>query len=150
MPDQQQKEQKKQIYVINPDSGRYISSKSRIYKRLLKEGRVEAPPEPIVEPEPEPKIEPPKVVLRPAPSMSFEKKMINEATDIVADNVDKFDGLSQKESDALLRELLMRKLKISEPKKTKKKKSKKRIKFKVKTPPPSSSESESVSESESD
>lgn len=147
MSDQQQTQPKKQ-YIKNPRTGRYISTESRIYKQMLKSGEVEAPPEPIIEPEPEPKIEPPKAVLRPAPSIQFEKKMINEATDIVADNVKKFQDISQEESNALLRRLLLEKLKISEPKKKKKGK-KKKVKFRVKTPPRSSSESESVSESES-
>ena len=123
------------LYVENPQTGRLIKRTTAKAKKLVKLGLIVLPPEPKVEavkePEPTPTPEP-----EPEP-VSLKTEMAKTAVSLVKENKDAFRDLSQDDTSALLRKLLIDKLcpkKTKEPKKPKK--------FKLKPPPPSS-ESES-------
>lgn len=117
--------------IKNPLTNRSIKVGGDIYKKLLKDGVIK-PPEPKVEPEP-----------RVEPEPEVEKELMTAAVNTVAKNKKQFVGLSQKETDKMLKKLLYEKLVLSNKKDKKKKKKKKKYY--------SSSESSSESsDSESD
>lgn len=117
----------KEEFAYNLNTGRIIRKSTALYKRLAKLGQV-ADELPKQEPEqPKPTIEP-KPVQPP-----IKKKLLEVATDIVAQNREQFTPeLTQKETDRLLRRMLYDKLCLT-PKKKKKKQHR----------PPSSSDSDS-------
>ncbi len=102
-------------YSMNPQTGRIIKKTTAKYKKLVKLGLIkeEEPTEaqqPIQQPPPQP-IPPPPV----------KAEVAKECVNLVKQNEDKFRDLTQKETDKLLRKLLIEKL---APKKKKKKKKK--------------------------
>ena len=135
-------------FAYNPKSGRYISTSSRLFQKLVKEGVIKV--EPVVEPTAEPVVapEPQK------PPTSLKKKLVKAGAEAIAENRNQLAGtrdLDDDETDQLLRRMLYAKL-CMEPAKKKKPKPKKRKK-KVVLPSSSDEESESdeeSSESESD
>jgi hypothetical protein len=139
-------------FAYNPLSGRYISTSSRLYFKLIKNGTIKTEPvvEPVVPPEPE------QVGPEPQkPKPSLKKKLAKVAVDVIAENSGQLAGtkdLTDEETDQLLRRMLYAKLCI-EPSKKKKPKPKPKRKKKVVLPSSSDEESESdeeSSESESD
>jgi hypothetical protein len=130
--------------ILNPKTNRYVKRDSQTGKRLLKELATPPPiklPEPIIQEVkpiiPEPKSTIPEVQST-IPESTIQKAMINTGVDIVEKNASKFIGLSEKETDALFKKLLLQRLSIKD------KKSKKSTKHRFKVQ--SSSESESDSE----
>ena len=129
-------------FILNKKTNRYVKKSSQTGKRLLKE--LASPP--IIEAKPIiPEVKPiiPEVkptILEPAlPEITepaIQKAMINASVDIVEKNASKFIGLSEKETDALFKKLLLQRLSI----KDKKEKKTTKHRFKVQ------SESESDSE----
>ena len=122
------------LYVENPQTGRLIKKTTAKCKKLVKLGLITLPPEPKVEAVKEPEVQ--KVEPEPEP-VSIKAELAKTSVRIIEKNKDAFRDLSQEDTSALLRKLLIDKLC---PKKTKE--SKKSKKFKLKPPPPSS-ESES-------
>ena len=119
------------LYVENPQTGRLIKRTTAKCKKLVKLGLIVLPPEP------EPEVQ--KVEPEPEP-VSLKSEIAKTAVRVIEKNKDAFRDLSQDDTSALLRKLLIDKLC---PKKTKE--SKRPKKFQLK-PPPSSSESESDSD----
>jgi hypothetical protein len=131
--------------ILNPKTNRFVKVGGPKYNRLVKEGFIkpEATPEPlsetIVEPEAVPEAVPePTHVPKP---VSVKAEMAKVAVDLVKKNEAQFVDLSKKETDKLLRKLLLEKLCPEKPKKKKKK-----SKYKLRTPPPSSSDESSDSD----
>jgi hypothetical protein len=122
--------------ILNPKTNRFVKVGGPKYNRLVKEGFIkpEATSEPLAEPTPEPE---PKPVPEPVPKpVSVKAEMAKVAVDLVKKHEAQFVDLSKKETDKLLRQLLLEKLC---PKQDNKKK--KKSKYKLKAPPPSSDES---------
>ena len=119
------------LYVENPQTGRLIKRTTAKAKKLVKLGLITLPPEPKVEAVKEPEPEP----------VSIKAELAKTGVRIIEKNKDAFRDLSQEDTSALLRKLLIDKLCPKKPKKSKTK-----SKFKLKPPPPSS-ESESESDS---
>jgi hypothetical protein len=122
----------KEGHCLNPQTGRIIKKSTAQYRKLVKLGLIEeeppnATPEPFKEPfkEPEPVPEP----------ISVKTEMAKVAVDLVKKNEAQFVDLSKKETDKLLRQLLIERLCPKQDKK------KKKSKYKLKAPPPSSDES---------
>ena len=163
-------------FVLNPLSNRYVNTSSKTYRRLLKSGEITAleeqptpstpPPSPVASPLATPP--PPPPIATPQPPVTSEPPLpcakalvVDHLTSISADHKGELSGLSQKDTETLLRKLLYERLCVSPPEKVKKaKKSKakakkvkakkpKKVKYRMVTPPPSSSEEDS-SESESE
>ena len=126
------------LYVENPQTGRLIKKTTAKCKKLVKLGLITLPPEPKVEAVKEPEVQ--KVEPEPEP-VSLKSEIAKTTVNIVKENINSFRDLSQEDTSALLRKLLIDKLCPKKPKKSKTK-----SKFKLKPPPPSS-ESESESDS---
>ena len=117
------------LYITNPRTNRRLKFGSKSYYKYIEEQNM------LLEAEQHRlKMEQTRETSQPAP---IRKALAKEMVNIVASNKSKFSDLSKKETDKLLRKLLLEKLK------SKKKKKKK----KVITPPTSSDES---SDSDSD
>ena len=164
-------------FVLNPLSNRYVNTSSKTYRRLLKKGVITVPeeqpipstppsspvtpPTPIVTPPPPIATLPPPIATSEPPLPCAKTLVIDHLTNIAADHTGELSGLSQKDTEILLRKLLYERLCVTPPEKAKKaKKSKakakkvkakkpKKVKYRMVTPPPSSSEEDS-SESDSD
>lgn len=121
-------------FVLNPITNKSVLVHSATYKKLVKEGTIK-PYEPPQNTPPEPQEE---------PQQPIKAKLAHEMVDIVATNKSKFNELSKKETDKLLRKLLVAKLTDKRKKNFKKKKPKYKI------VEPSSSESESDASETSD
>lgn len=126
----------KEGHALNPQTGRIIKKSTAQYRKLVKLGLIveqdepEPTPEPVKDPEPEPK------------PISVKTEMAVLAVDLVKKNKAQFVDLSKKETDKLLRKLLLERLCPKQDKKKPKKKSK----YKLKTSPPSSSDESSESD----
>ena len=167
-------------FVLNPLSNRYVNTSSKTYRRLLKKGVITAPrptpPAPVTPPSspvtspPSPVTSPPPIATSPPPIATPEPPLpcakalvVDHLTNISANNTDDLKGLSQKDTETLLRKLLYERLCVSKPEKEKKakkskakakkvkaKKAKKKPRFKLATPPPSSSDDSSSDDSSDD
>jgi hypothetical protein len=152
-------------YAMNTQTGRYCTVGSKTYIRAKKGGFIKEaeptpqqtkPPTPQKTKPPTPQPEPPTPHPEPPtpePELDnnkFKSKLAEECSEIVNKHKEQFKGISQKQTDTLLRRMLYEKLCLSDKKdkqaKSKKAKSKK-AKFKLKEP---SSSDQSSSESESD
>jgi hypothetical protein len=132
--------------ILNPKTNRFVKVGGPKYNRLVKEGFIkpeatsEVLSETIVKPTPELTPKPtPEPTPEPKP-ISVKAEMAVLAVDLVKKNEAQFVDLTKKETDKLLRKLLLERL-CPKPKAKKGKKSK----YKLKEP---SSESESDSESD--
>ena len=142
-------------YALNPETNRIIKTSTAKYKKLVKLGiivpEVQNAVEKVKTSVPEVQnipVPPPAPAPAPAPAPPVKALLAQELTDIVAEHKAKFAAeLTEKETNALLKQLLYEKL-VKKPKKPKKPKSKK-TKFKLRTPPSSSSDQSDQSESES-
>ena len=141
-------------YALNTSTGRYCAVGSKTYIRAKKGGFIQGPevkkPE---ETEPEvpttrPPSPEPNVLVEELNSDKLKSKLAKECTDIVNQHMSHFKGITQKQTDALLKKLLYEKLCEKKNKKETKKPKKKPKKLKFKIKEPSSGES-SQSESES-
>jgi hypothetical protein len=175
-------------HALNPLTNRCVLIGSYQYKRLVKLGHIlepmvketskEEPPKPA--PEPESKSDPtpdednvPKSKpvsdppLAPKPkrmtlsrAAMVKARVADKLTDVVRDNQDQLRGLTQAETDALLKKLLVRKLSISSapakstraptPAPVKKKKKGKKFKVSEMVEPSSSEDDSSEEVSDSD
>ena len=138
------------MYATNVNTGRIISTNTALYKKLKKLGQTTeiaaAPPPTILEhtatasqptvpqhiaPPAPPVLQhsAPQYIVTPVP---LREKVIEASTDIIAENKKAFTGITQQESDELLRKLLYEKLCIT-PKTAKT----------AKAPPPPSKSSKS-------
>ena len=160
-------------FELNPLTNRYVNTSSKTYRRLLKKGVITAPeeqptpttppPSPVTPPPSPPPIAtpPPPPVTSEPPLPCAKALVVDHLTNISSKHTGELSGLSQKDTETLLRKLLYERLCVSPPEKVKKaKKSKakakkvkakkpKKVKYRMVTPPPSSSEEDS-SESDSD
>ncbi len=99
-------------FATNTNTGRLISKSTALYKRLKKLGQTidiapaAAPVTPIA-PTPTPTPTPTPAA---APAPLLRDKVIETATDLIAENKKAFIGISQQDSDDLLRQLLYQKL----------------------------------------
>ena len=93
-------------FATNVNTGRLISKSTALYKRLKKLGQTTeiAPATPTPAPTP--------TVPVPTPT-PLREKVIEAATDLIAENKKQFTGISQQDSDDLLRKLLYEKLCIT-------------------------------------
>ena len=124
-------------FATNVNTGRLISKSTALYKRLKKLGQTTEIAPTAAPPTPEP---------TPAPT-PLREKVIEAATDIIADNKKAFAKLSQQDSDDLLKRLLYEKLcitpKTAKPPPSKPSKpSKKKKKYVVSSSEESASESD--------
>jgi hypothetical protein len=140
-------------FAYNPKSGRYISTSSRLYFKLIKEGVIK--PDYVAEPVAEPVIVTPEPQKPPT---SLKKNLVKAAAEAISENRNQLVGtkdLTDDETDQLLKRLLYAKLCMEPAKKKKPKPKPKKRKRKKAVVVPSSSESEEssdeeASESESD
>ena len=152
-------------FVVSPISHKSVLEGSVVYKRLVKEGIIDALPPLVEEPAPVAAEDPAPVaapVVTNVPKASRLDRIPTKAlvadvlTDVVAENQDKLAGMTQAQTDLLLRRLLMRKLSIGKPPKEKKKaakkvpvkKAKKKKRYKLREPVSSSEDSTSEESSE--
>ena len=98
--------------ILNPASNRYIKKTSQTGKRLLKKLMAETHEiqQPIQQPEihEQPEIKPPKI--KESKALALQKALTSKGVEIVSENRDKFDNLSDKEMDRLFKKLLLKKL----------------------------------------
>jgi len=154
-------------YRLNKKSGRFVKLGSRTYLRGVKSGDIDPEPTENVEtpssPQSQSSSEPDEVlpeITRPDniktqnfDNDEFKSMMTKQFQQIIKENQASLVELTQKQTDTLLKRLLMEKLQLNDDnkvknttKKTKTKKKKTRFKLK----PPSSSEESSDEESESE
>ena len=130
-----------QTHIVNPKTNRLIKIGSKQAIRLAKEGIITLPEtayvieekqtiqEPAQSPcsrrEPDFKQEPQPVIIQPENS-SKTKKIKKELKEIAQENKEKFVGISQEQSDELLKKMLYEKLFVNKPTSDKKKKKKKK------------------------
>ncbi len=136
------------MFATNVNTGRIISTNTALYKRLKKLGETidiapAATPAPAT-PAPATPVTP--IAPTPAPAPVLREKVIEVATDIIAENKKSFVGISQQDSDELLRKLLYEKLCITPKPKTAKAPPSKPSKKKKKKYIVSSSEEETDSD----
>ena len=131
--------------ILNPKTNRFVKIGSQGYKRLVREGTIQA-----VEPvETKAKPIPIKRELTPEPEPEFDEakfqsKLAEISTDMIQKNMKKIvknQQLSDKELDMMLKKMLYKKLVLEQLKPLTKAVKKKKSKFKLVEP--SSSESES-------
>ena len=149
-------------FCFNPSTNRICRLDQAKTRKLIKSGvivlprdlempnerKIETPevikpePEPEPDPEPEPEPEPAKVDIKPV--------LKKEMKTIIKENKSQFEGITQSQSDQLLKKLLYQKLCVDKPKEKEKKKEKpkKTTKFKLKKIVVSESDSDSESESD--
>jgi hypothetical protein len=128
--------------VVNPSTGRLVSKNGRQYLRLVEAGVIKIDDEPLPPPNtpyPSPKIE----------SETLKKDTKNTLQQIAKDNRSKMAGLSAKETNNLLRELLIAKLTKTAPSAVKENVKKKGKKYKV-VSSSESSDSDETSDSDSE
>ena len=101
-------------YATNLNTGRLISKSTALYRRLKKLGQTEELPPPAVTPAPPPSPDP-----EPAQA-PLREKVIDAATDLIAENKKQFAKLNQQDSDDLLKRLLFEKLCVNAPMKASK------------------------------
>ena len=145
-------------YALNPETNRIIKTSTAKYKKLVKLGiiipEVQNAVEKVKNEVPEVKNEVENIpevqnavipeVKKVVSAPPVKALLAQELTDIVKEHKAKFAAeLTEKETNALLKQLLYEKL-VKKPKKPKSKKTKK-TKFKIQTPP-SSDQSESESD----
>ena len=136
-------------HAINCKTGRLISKKTALYRKLKKLGQIKE-----IENE-EPKVEKVKTVEVKAVEVNVEpveydpkrlqEKLADISTDLIKDNLKqivKAHKLSDNEMDDMLRRLLYKKLCIEQPKPKEEKKKKKKSKFKIIESSSSDSESD--------
>ena len=120
------------MYATNVNTGRIISTNTALYKKLKKLGQTTeiaaAPPPTILEhtatasqptvpqhiaPPAPPVLQhsAPQYIVTPVP---LREKVIEASTDIIAENKKAFTGITQQESDDLLKRLLYEKLCITQ------------------------------------
>jgi len=146
----------KKRYALNTRTGRYCEVGSKTYIRAKKGGFIRETEEPKPEPEePEPQPELPSPEPKPPAddfnSDKLKSKLEKECSNIVNQHVSKFKGITEKQTDALLKKMLYEKLCLdskSEKKSKKPKKKPKKMKFKIKEPSSSESSQSESSESE--
>ena len=135
-------------HAINCKTGRLISKKTALYRKLKKLNLVKE-----IENEEQPKAEKVKPIQsEPIQSEPVEydpkrlqEKLADISTDLIKDNLKqiiKNQKLSNDEYDLLLRKMLYKKLCIDEPKPKEEKKKKKKSKFKIIESSSSDSESD--------
>ena len=111
--------------ILNPRTNRMIKIGSQMYKKALKDGSITIDNEinEINEPTPPPikRIKDIKIDNDTDDEPELNNKMSNLCTDLIKDNKTNFKKLSQKESDELLKKLLLKKLSNDKPIKKKKK-----------------------------
>ena len=100
-------------YATNLNTGRLISKSTALYRRLKKLGQTAelpaAPAPPAPPPSPAPPAPPPSPEPEPAQA-PLREKVIDAATDLIAENKKQFAKLNQQDSDELLKRLLYEKL----------------------------------------
>ena len=111
-------------HIVNPRTGRLIKMNSKQAIELFKLGLVSLPP--VVEPVQEVAPELPNMVVS-EPIHNIDKRLKNEIKAIAVSNRDQFDGISQEQSDRLLKKMLYEKLFINKTTKSKSKKPKKKV-----------------------
>lgn len=135
-----------QSHIINPNTKRMISVKSKQAIRLAKTGslspadqelvlqankkeepEVQSPPEEVQSPE---EVKEPVIIQSEAQN---KRKLKKELKNIANENKDKFVGITQEQSDELLKKMLYEKLFLSNPKSFSKKKPLKEKKKKKKS-----------------
>ena len=131
--------------VLNPKTGRYVRSDTRVGKKASKANQPLEPNRPSNIKQPEDNLVDIEEITLEAPPI--KQKLVEFAVDVIKDNKKKFQKeLTNSETDALLRRLLYERLCLTGKEPKKDKKAKKKGKFKIKNPPPSPSSSESESE----
>ena len=143
-------------HCYNPATKRICRLDQAKTKKLIKLGVIVLPrdlempnesPEEVIKPEPEPEPE----IIEPEEPAKVDIKPVlkKEMKTIIKENKSQFEGITQSQSDQLLKKLLYQKLCVDKPKEKEKKKEKpkKKTKFKLRKVI-SSSESESESESD--
>jgi hypothetical protein len=112
-------------YALNTSTGRYCVVGSKTYIRARKGGHIREP-EPVLavdtakQPEPvlavdaarqsEPQSRPDNVVVEGDVNDELKSKLAQECSDIVNQHVSQFKGITQKQTDTLLRRMLYEKL----------------------------------------
>jgi hypothetical protein len=128
-------EPKTATWILNPRTNRRLKFGSKSYYKFLEEEKVLLAAEKT-------RLEAEKVANeQEAPPLPIKNALARELVDIVGDNKPKFVDLTKKQTDKLLRKLLIEKLTV----KAKKPKAKKKKYRRIVTPEPSSSESSSDS-----
>jgi hypothetical protein len=132
------------LYAKNPRTGRMIKKATSRYRHMIKTGEIV---------ETEPAETPKKIETADNVKITEEKpplikaKLVELGVDIVHDNKDDFQDLSEEETTKLLRRLLIERLAPQTEKKTKeKKKQKKKKKKLIKVETESDSDSDSGSD----
>ena len=115
-----------QTHVINPRTKRLIKVDSKQAIELFKLGLISLPQ--VVEPVQEVAQELPTMVVGESTDIhNVDRKIKNEIKAIAVANRDRFDGISQEQSDRLLKKMLYDKLFINKTTKSKSKKPKKKV-----------------------
>ena len=126
---------------LNPLTNRMIKINSQTYRKLMRDSNLNHQKvEPLID---SPKIIEPIDLPHDTNTFDFKPRLVNEMTNIVAENKRDFKNITQSESDELLKRLLFDKLCMKPEKKIKKDKTDKKKMMKFKIRDQSSSESES-------
>ena len=137
-------------YAINNKTGRFVKKGSRTHSKMLKLGEISDNLQEKVE-EKVQKVEKVEEIPEEIPEIKyndndFKENLKNTMKQIIKENNKEFKGLSQKQTDQILKKLLYEKLCIDKPKPKKNNKSK--LKFKIRSLDSSDESSEYDSDDE--
>ena len=142
-------------YSVNSKTGRFVKKGSRTYSKMLKMGQIsdnlpkkeEKAEEKVDKVEEKEEIEEIKPEIK-YNDVDFKENLKKTMKDIIKENNKEFKGLSQKQTDQILKKLLYEKLCIDKPKPKKKQNNKSKLKFKIRSLDSSDESSEDDSNDE--